>query len=127
MFLKRSVFDKLQKPYFKFIYHEESREMIEGEDLGFCKKLSDLGIKFYTDFSMACRHTKTVDLLEMNNYAMTYAKNAVDAYDRAIRPQIVGLVKEVERLKREMNSRPLPEKSNIILPFSNSRQPFVKG
>lgn len=116
LFLKRSLFAKLKKPYFEFKYAEETREMLEGEDLGFCKKLVDLGIGFYTDFSMVCRHTKTVDLLEMNNYAMLYAKNSVDAYDRAIRPQIELLVKEITKLKSKTNSGFQPSKSNIVLP-----------
>lgn len=116
LFLRKSVFDKLKKPYFEFIYDKDSREMIEGEDLGFCKKLGELGIRFYTDFSMVCRHRKNVDLLEINNYAMTYAKSAVDAYDRAIRPQIVALANEVTRLKSKTNSGIRPIKNELVLP-----------
>jgi len=116
LFLKKSVFKNLKKPYFEFIYDNETREMVKGEDLGFCEKLAAQGIRFYTDFSMVCRHRKTVDLLEMNNYAMTYAKNAVDAYDRAIRPQIEMLVKEVQRLKSKTGSGIQPINSQIVLP-----------
>lgn len=116
LFLRRSVFSQLDKPYFEFKYDPETRMMIAGEDLEFAKKLSALGIKFYTDFGMVCRHRKTVDLLEMNNYAISYAQQAVNAYDRAIRPQIVALANEVQRLKSKTGSGIQPIKNELVLP-----------
>ncbi len=77
LFIKRQVFDKLKRPYFEFKFNEETREMKEGEDLGFCRKLNDLGIRFFTDFSLVCNHRKTVDLLDINNYAITYSNRKV--------------------------------------------------
>lgn len=116
LFLRKSVFTKLKKPYFEFKYNPETREMIGGEDLEFAKKLSDIGIKFYTDFSLVCRHQKSVDLFEVNNYAISYANNAVDAYHRAIRPQIEALANEVTRLKSKTGSGILPVKNELVLP-----------
>jgi hypothetical protein len=78
LFIKREVFAKLEKPYFEFKYNPETREMAEGEDLGFCRKLNALGIQFFTDFSLVCNHRKTVDLLDINNYAITYSNRNVE-------------------------------------------------
>lgn len=92
LFIKREVFSQLSKPYFEFKYNTESREMTEGEDLGFVVKLNKLGIKFFTDYSMICRHRKTIDLLDVNNYAIEYANNTVLAYDREIRTSIESTI-----------------------------------
>lgn len=94
LFIKRSVFSLLVKPYFEFKYKEESREMAEGEDLGFCRKLSDLGIQMYTDFDLICKHQKSVDLLDVNNYAIDYANRSVLSYDAAIKGQAVASVQQ---------------------------------
>lgn len=105
-FVKRAVFEKMQKPYYAFKYHPETCEIIEGEDLGFCRKVSDLGFKFFTDFSMLCRHYKDgIDLVEVNNYAISYAQVQVAAYDQGIRQALA---------KRKLGlSRP---KSGLIVP-----------
>lgn len=88
LFIKREVFSQLNKPYFEFKFDPESREMAEGEDLGFCRKLSTLGIRFFTDFELVCKHQKNVDLLDVNNYAISYANGQVSQYDAMIRDQI---------------------------------------
>lgn len=94
LFIKREVFSLLTKPYFEFKYKDESREMAEGEDLGFCRKLSTLGIQLYTDFDLICKHQKSVDLLDVNNYAIDYSNRSVLAYDAAIKGQAVASVQE---------------------------------
>lgn len=110
LFIKREVFEKLKKPYFEFKFDPETRRMNQGEDLGFCIKLSELGIKVFTDYSMVCKHYKTVDLTELNNYAITFANKAVKAYDSQIRGQI-------EQLKERLQARPAPRPaSGLILP-----------
>lgn len=94
LFIKREVFSLLVKPYFEFKFKETSREMAEGEDLGFCRKLSGLGIQFFTDFDLICKHQKSVDLLDVNNYAIDYANRAVLTYDSHIKITAVESVKE---------------------------------
>lgn len=106
IFIKREVFSKLQEPYFEFKYDEKSRKITEGEDLGFCRKVAEHGYKFFTDFSMVCKHFKEVDLLDVNNYAIDYANKAVLAYDAQIRPRI-------EELANKLRGR---SKSGLILP-----------
>lgn len=88
LFIKREVFSLLKKPYFEFKYNSESRAMTEGEDLGFCIKLSSLGIQLYTDFELVCKHQKEVDLLDVNNYAIEYANAQVLRYDASIKESI---------------------------------------
>lgn len=105
IFIRREVIEQLKKPYFEFKFKEDTREMSMGEDLGFCVKVNELGLKFFTDFSMVCKHYKTVDLLEVNNYAIQYAQNLLLAYQRGLRQQIA---------ERKLGmSRP---KSGLILP-----------
>jgi GT2 family glycosyltransferase len=104
MFIKREVFEKLEKPYFEFKFDPETRHMTEGEDIGFCKKVLKLGYKFFTDYSMVCKHYKNVCLLEVNNYTINYANNSVKRYDALIKAQIGEL---------KLQSKP---KSNLILP-----------
>jgi GT2 family glycosyltransferase len=111
MFIKREIFSKLEKPYFEFKFAPATRQMTEGEDLGFCLKVNNLGHKFFVDFSTVCRHYKTVDLTEVNNYAITYANKAVLAYDAQIKPKIVNLANEVQEYRRAAKAR-----SSLILP-----------
>lgn len=121
LFIKREVFGKISKPYFEFKYDAESRKLMEGEDLGFCLKLQKLGIKFFTDFSMVCKHYKHVDLLEMNNYAITYANKAVENYDKMIRGQVEKLAAVNQALKEKLDHlQNVPDRprvgSGLILP-----------
>ncbi len=115
LFIKREVFSKLEKPYFEFKYDPITRVPVEGEDLGFCLKLNKLGINFFVDYSMICKHKKELDLLEMNNYAISYAQKAVDAHDRIFRGQIEALQ---ARLKAKMapTTSPSTPQSKLILP-----------
>lgn len=100
MFIKREVFEQLQKPYFAFKYDEETRAMTEGEDLSFCKKVTDLGYKFYVDYSKTARHYKSVCLLEMNNYTMDYAKRSVESYASLMKPFIEELQRRIKGMKK---------------------------
>ena len=110
LFIKREVLKQMSEPYFEFKYAGDDRKITEGEDMGFARKASALGYKFFTDFGMVCKHFKTVDLLEVNNYAIEFANRAVQAYDAQIRPTIEKLALEVQR------SRQGRSKSGLILP-----------
>lgn len=93
LFIHREVLEKLERPYFEFKFHEVDREVREGEDLGFCRKVSKLGYKFFTDFSMTCRHQKNVDLMDVNNYAIQYSNRNVLEYDRRVKQQTTDAIK----------------------------------
>lgn len=122
LFIKREVFEQLERPYFEFKYDPISRAPIEGEDLGFCMKVNALGIKFFTDYSMLCKHQKHVDLLEMNNYAVEWANSKVLAYDAAIRGSVQAAVSAsfkkgvVEGMARAESTPPPKPKSSLVLP-----------
>jgi hypothetical protein len=89
IFIRREVLEGMAKPYFEFTYDPETREIIHGEDLGFCKKTQAAGHQFFIDFSMVANHYKKVSLFDVNNYAMEYAQSMVMAYDRSVRSELV--------------------------------------
>jgi len=105
IFLKRSIFEKLEKPYFEFKFDKETRALTEGEDLGFCLKLNKLGIKFFVDFSAVCKHYKNVCLTDVNNYAMSFALKAVDEFDRRIKEQVQEAVLQALQKGKEMGRK----------------------
>lgn len=101
LFIKREVFDKLERPYFEFKFDPITRQPIEGEDIGFCIKLSRLGIKFFTDYSMVCKHYKNnIDLLELNNYAVSFANKSIAPYVREMEKVKAQLTEVAERFKK---------------------------
>lgn len=122
LFIKREVFKQLSEPYFQFKRDPKTMAVVEGEDLGFALKLSALGIKFFVDYSMVCRHFKRVDLLEVNNYAISFANNKLMEYDRSIRDQIEGACRAAyikgRRDAEQGPSRPQARvtQSGLILP-----------
>lgn len=102
LFIKREVFNKLERPYFEFKYDPISRQPIEGEDIGFILKMHKLGIKFFIDFSMVCKHFKNnIDLLEMNNYAISYAQKCINFQSNAIQEQVKLVEEKYYKLKDE--------------------------
>lgn len=109
IFIKRSVIEKMKKPYFRFSYNEETREMTEGEDLYFCKQASDLGIKFFIDYSMVCHHFKKISLLDVSNFLENQKNMIIDTCDRNIR-QIIT------KKKLEAMEKAQAPKSRLILP-----------
>lgn len=129
LFIKREVFSQLEKPYFEFKYDPKTRAMTEGEDLGFCLKLSKLGIKLFTDFELICKHQKEVDLLDVNNYAIEYANAQVLRYDASIKESVnealsaayhrgmqEGIKQSLQQLKKEKHSGLHLSPQGLILP-----------
>lgn len=125
LFLKREVFEKLEKPYFAFKRDPETMRVIEGEDLGFALKLGALGIKFFCDHGSVCKHYKRVCLLDINNYATDMANAKILDYDREIRAQVTEAVKAAaaegyRQGRRDAQAQqpniPKVTKSGLILP-----------
>lgn len=114
LFIKRHILEKMQKPYFEFKYHPETREITEGEDLGFCLKIQKLGIKFFIDYTMLCHHFKTISLLDVQNFVELQKQQIVDSCDKMIR-QIVAK-KQLQRLSQQNTIKSNKPKSNLILP-----------
>lgn len=105
LFIKREVFAKLQRPYFEFKYRTDDRNITEGEDIGFCKKVLAAGYKFFVDYSMVCGHTKTVDLLDVNNYAITFANQSIENYDKQVRGQVEALSAQLKKALSQRKER----------------------
>lgn len=102
LFIKREVFSKLERPYFEFKYDPVTRQPVEGEDIGFILKMVRLGIPFFTDFSMVCKHYKNnIDLLEMSNYAMNFGQKSVNAYSKNVAEMVHKVEEKYNKLKAE--------------------------
>lgn len=130
LFIKREVFSKLKKPYFEFKFDPETRAIKEGEDLGFALKLHDLGIKFYCDYGMVCKHYKKLCLLDMNNYAISVSNYRVLEYDKQIRGTIqeainaatkAGYERGVKDAQKSAQMLPKKSESGLILPSNYTR------
>jgi hypothetical protein len=128
LFIKREVFAKLERPFFEFKFDPKTRVVIEGEDLGFCLKLHDLGIKFFVDHSMVCKHVKRLCLLEMQNLCTKKGNAQVVEYDKQVREAMTnatktawkaGYQKGIEDAK--MSSTPPKTKSGLVLPSNFTR------
>ena len=91
--IHRDVFKKLDKPYFEFTYHAESRKIRTGEDIRFCEKARDAGFTIHVDKSVSCSHFKDCDLAWVNREVVNYmSKEKVDALvDGAIQRRIKQL------------------------------------
>ena len=114
LFIKREVLADMAEPYFEFKYDPTTRVMLEGEDLGFCRKMNAAGHKFYVDYSKVAKHYKSVCLLEMNNYAMEYAKRSVESYARIVKPLVEQLSSRLKakQSKEYALAKPIPPNGN---------------
>lgn len=59
--IKREVFEKMEKPYYRFLYTQSlgGQDKIVSEDIHFVVKAINAGIKPYTDTDIICRHYKS--------------------------------------------------------------------
>jgi hypothetical protein len=123
LFIKREVFEKLERPYFEFKYDPITRMPTEGEDIGFCLKMHRLGIKFFIDFGMVCRHFKNnIDLVEMNNYAISYAQKCVNWQRDAIQKQVLELEEKYNKVKAENKKLRAFVEQNTRVPSKPQKQ-----
>lgn len=107
LFIKRSVLASMTKPYFEHEFNKETRELSQGEDIGFCKKMMERKIQFFIDYSMRCNHFKHVDLLSLSDTIEEQKRMAIEAYSKMFRSQIT------RQKLAAMREKP---KSNLILP-----------
>jgi hypothetical protein len=94
LFLKRSLLERMEAPYFEFKFDPKTRQLTEGEDLGFALKLAKMGVKFFVDYSTVCKHYKKVCLLDVNNFAISLSNKKVLEYDKEIRSQVEAAVQQ---------------------------------
>lgn len=119
LFIKREVFAQIERPFFKFTYNETTRGLHTGEDIDFCIRMNALGYQFLTDYSMVCKHYKNVELLEVNNYAMAFAKRSVEEFHRQAQKEVSGMVAAIKKSyekKLAEAKTPSASPSGLILP-----------
>jgi len=61
LLIRRNVFEKIEKPYFEFLFDEKGMNRLS-EDLNFCRKAQEAGFKIWADKRMGLHHFKTIDL-----------------------------------------------------------------
>lgn len=60
LLVKREVFEKLEKPYFRFLYNDDNgKQTIVSEDIYFIAKALGKGVQAYADTSVVCKHHKS--------------------------------------------------------------------
>jgi len=64
--IHKSVFDGMEEPYFTEKFVAEPGKKAMGEDLLFCKRLKELGIPLFADFSVNCDHHKMTKITYPN-------------------------------------------------------------
>jgi len=55
LLINRRIFDRLDKPYFRFVY-DDNGMLVNGEDFDFCDRVKKLGIDIYFDARYICKH-----------------------------------------------------------------------
>lgn len=58
--IKREVFEKLEKPYYQFMYNEDGTQHTRSEDIGFCDHAREAGFELWADTDVVCQHYKDV-------------------------------------------------------------------
>lgn len=72
VFIKRDVFEKIQKPYFKFLTNDEHNLVTESETFYFFNKCKQQDINVFVDTSRNCGHIKNFNL-DLVGYQMAKA------------------------------------------------------
>lgn len=55
-FIRTSIFDQIEYPYFKWVNYEDKQHSVLSEDLYFCEQCKHLGIPVYTDVRVRAKH-----------------------------------------------------------------------
>jgi GT2 family glycosyltransferase len=58
--IAREVFEKLDRPYFRFVSNEENTKHVRSEDIDFCDRTRALGYRILADTDVVCQHAKEV-------------------------------------------------------------------
>lgn len=61
LLIHRSVFEKMEEPYFMAIFNEDLTELLCGEDMYFCDKARTLGYKIIVDTSIGIEHAMGIE------------------------------------------------------------------
>lgn len=58
LMLHRSLFERISKPWFRFVLNEDGTEITASEDVDFCDRLRTAGVTLFADTSVLCQHEK---------------------------------------------------------------------
>ncbi len=72
--ISRRVFDRIEEPYFRFIYNDEVTKIEDSEDFDFCRRAVSAGFEVYIDTDRVCGHKKSVDLKAMMKWATAFSE-----------------------------------------------------
>jgi hypothetical protein len=64
MAIRRSVFQRVSPPWFRFAYAEDGR-ITKGEDISFCESARAAGCRIFGNKSFVAQHYKTVGLASL--------------------------------------------------------------
>ncbi|MBI4137102.1 methyltransferase domain-containing protein, partial [Candidatus Roizmanbacteria bacterium] len=82
--IRPSVFGKISKPWFRFIYEEGTNDIKLGEDVSFCKKMLENGMKMYCDTGLCAAHIgASIDIMDSLMFSKIRQDNAMER-DEAI-------------------------------------------
>lgn len=83
IFIRRRVFEKLEKPYFKIIMNDYEGQTMS-EDIYLTSNALKAGCRIFTNASFICSHFRTIDLAEVNTginlVARQYVKIVQERY-----------------------------------------------
>ncbi len=104
IFIRPEVLRKLPYPYFKYIYNED-QGMAGTEDIQFCIKARELGVKIYGNASVKVGHYHSVELSSLWGWAASvYSPQKV--LDRKSEPGADSPLKDVELPSTELAALP---------------------
>lgn len=62
LLIKREVFEKLDRPFFRFISNDNGTEHVRSEDIDFCDRVRGAGFAIHADSEVCCGHEKSIML-----------------------------------------------------------------
>lgn len=74
--IKREVFAKIARPYFKFEFYPDTGRIMRGEDIHFSMRCLEKGLVVVAHPGVQFGHVKTVDLAKVGEYAEAWRKFA---------------------------------------------------
>jgi GT2 family glycosyltransferase len=58
----REVFERIDRPYFRFVTNEENTQHVRSEDVDFCDRARAAGFTIFADTDVVCQHYKDIML-----------------------------------------------------------------
>lgn len=62
LLVSRSVFENLDRPFFKFVSNEDNTSHVRSEDIDFCDRVRERNYMIFADTDVVCQHYKDIML-----------------------------------------------------------------